>query len=50
VNWHSCGINGFNSLLFHRPKFGVHLAMLTSTRNGAVSQFETFIEFAALGE
>jgi D-alanyl-D-alanine carboxypeptidase len=50
VVWHSGGINGFNSLLYHGLDSGVHLAVLTNTRNGAVSRFETFTKLAALGE
>jgi D-alanyl-D-alanine carboxypeptidase len=50
IAWHSGGINGFNALLFHGIDSGVHLAVLTNTRNGAVNQFEAFARMAALGE
>jgi hypothetical protein len=40
VIWHSGGLSGFNSLLFHFPEQGVDLALLANTDNGAVSAFE----------
>lgn len=40
VIWHSGGLSGFNSLLFHFPERGADLALLANTDNGAVSAFE----------
>lgn len=40
VIWHSGGIPGFNSILFHFTELRTDLVLLTNTDNGAVAAFE----------
>ena len=40
VIWHSGGIPGFNSILFHFAELRTDLVLLTNTDNGAVPAFE----------